>query len=65
MKVSKYWKAVVAALAAGAGALSTALVDEVVTGAEVWAVAGAVLAALGFTWWVPNKGATTREDTQA
>lgn len=62
MKVSKYWKAVVAAGAAGAGALSTALADDTITAAEGWAAGVAVLAALGFTWAVPNKP-TTGEDT--
>lgn len=61
MKISKCWKAVVAAIAAGVGTLSTALTDDVVTGAEAWAVVGAVLAALGFTWWVPNKTITPKE----
>lgn len=60
MKISKYWKAVVAALAAGAGTIGTALTDDVVTAAEGWAALIAVLAALGFTWAVPNK--TTTED---
>lgn len=59
MKISKYWKAVVAALAAGAGTLSTAVLDDTVTAAEGWAALIAVLAALGFTWAVPNK---TTED---
>jgi hypothetical protein len=57
MKVSKYWKAVVAATVAGAGALSTALADDTITAAEGWAAGLAVLAALGFTWAVPNKTA--------
>ncbi|MFE7444569.1 hypothetical protein ACFU7X_29440 [Streptomyces chartreusis] len=57
MKVSKMWKAVVAAVVAGAGTLSTALVDDTVTAAEGWAAGLAVLAALGFTWAVPNKPA--------
>lgn len=60
MKISKYWKAVVAALAAGAGSLSVAVTDDTVTAAEGWAALIAVLAALGFTWAVPNK--TTTED---
>lgn len=60
MRISKYAKAVVAALAAGAGSLSVAVTDDVVTGAEGWAALIAVLGALGFTWAVPNK--TVRED---
>ncbi|WP_371528365.1 hypothetical protein OG302_22245 [Streptomyces sp. NBC_01283] len=55
MKLAKYWKAVVAAVVAGAGALSTALADDTVTAAEGWAAGLAVLAALGFTWAVPNR----------
>ncbi|MFF1321428.1 hypothetical protein ACFVZZ_18680 [Streptomyces chartreusis] len=58
MKVSKMWKAVVAAVVAGAGTLSTALTDDTVTAAEGWAAGLAVLAALGFTWAVPNKPAS-------
>ena len=60
MRISPYWKAIVAALAAGVGTISTALTDDVVTAAEGWAALIAVLAALGFTWAVPNK--TTTED---
>lgn len=60
MKISKYWKAVVAALAAGVGAIAAALTDDVITAPEAWAALIAVLSALGFTWAVPNK--TTTED---
>ncbi|WP_282703260.1 hypothetical protein [Streptomyces sp. CC219B] len=55
MRISKMWKAVVAAVAAGAGSLSVAVTDDTVTAAEGWAAGLAVLAALGFTWAVPNK----------
>lgn len=65
MKVSKYWKAVVAAVVAGAGSLSTALADDRITAAEGWAAGLAVLAALGFTWAVPNRTPSTGEDTPA
>lgn len=58
MRISKMWKAVVAAVAAGAGSLSVAVTDDVVTAAEGWAAGLAVLAALGFTWAVPNKPGT-------
>ncbi|MEI5100284.1 hypothetical protein RB200_19370 [Streptomyces sp. PmtG] len=58
MKISKYWKAVVAALAAGAGTLAAAVTDDTVTAAEGWAALIAVLGALGFTWAVPNKPST-------
>lgn len=57
MKISKAWKAVVAAVVAGAGTLSTALTDDHITAAEGWAAGLAVLAALGFTWAVPNRPA--------
>lgn len=63
MKISAYWKAIVAALAAGAAAVTTAAQDSVITGEE-WTTAGiAVLAALGATWAVPNKLPTTKDDT--
>ncbi|MFZ4206746.1 hypothetical protein ACOZE4_18110 [Streptomyces griseoincarnatus] len=58
MRISKYWKAVVSGVAAGAGSLSVAVTDDVVTAAEGWAAGLAVLAALGFTWAVPNKTGT-------
>lgn len=60
MKISPYWKAVVAALAAGVGTIATALTDDVITAPEAWAALIAALGALGFTWAVPNK--TTTED---
>lgn len=66
MKISKSWKAVVAAVVAGAGTTSTALADDTVTAAEGWAAGIAVLVALGFTWAVPNRGAASdREDYTA
>lgn len=55
MRISKMWKAVVAAVAAGAGSLSVAVSDDVITAPEGWAAGLAVLAALGFTWAVPNR----------
>jgi peptidoglycan/LPS O-acetylase OafA/YrhL len=55
MQVSRYWKALVAAAAAGAGALVTAMGDDTVTMAEGITVAVAVLGALGATYAVPNK----------
>ncbi|MFD3929524.1 hypothetical protein [Streptomyces sp. NPDC058614] len=55
MKIAKYWKAVVAAVVAGAGSLSTALADDTISAAEGWLTLAAVLAALGFTWAVPNR----------
>ena len=62
MKISKYWKAVVSAASAGSGSLGVAVTDDIVTAAEGWAVLIAVLAALGFTWAVPNK--TAPEETE-
>jgi hypothetical protein len=56
MKISRYWKAVVTALAAGSGSLTNALnVDGVVTSTEGLTVGLAILAALGVTWAVPNR----------
>lgn len=63
MKIAKYWKAAVAAITAGTGTLGTALADDTITAAEGWVALTAVLAALGFTWAVPNRTAATREDT--
>lgn len=61
VKVAKYWKAIAAGLAAGAGSLSTALADDRITSAEGRAVAVAVLAASGITWWVPNRAPKDQE----
>lgn len=65
MKISSSWKAIVAGVAAGAGTLSTALTDDTITAAEGWAAGIAVLAALGFTWAVPNRPTPTGEDATA
>jgi hypothetical protein len=55
MQLGRYAKAVVAAVAAGAGTLATALQDDTVTTGE-WVLVGlAVLGALGVTWAVPNR----------
>ncbi|AYN37983.1 hypothetical protein D9753_02335 [Streptomyces dangxiongensis] len=51
MKVSRYWKAVVA----GAGAAAAAVQDGTVTAAETVTVVLSVLGGLGFTWAVPNR----------
>lgn len=64
MRVSKYWKAITAAVVAGGGAAGAALADNVITAAEAWVIAGAVLGGLGFTWAVPNRTPSTGEDTQ-
>lgn len=55
MKVSTYWKAIVAAVAAGAGSLGTALNDGTVTSAEGVTAALVALGALGVVWMVPNR----------
>ena len=62
MQVSKYAKAVTAAVVAAAGTIGTALADDRITSGEAWLIAGAVAAGLGFTWAVPNRaGAAVRE----
>ncbi|HWN00920.1 MAG TPA: hypothetical protein VNO54_28045 [Streptosporangiaceae bacterium] len=55
MKISKYWKAVVAGLAAGSASLSTALEDGTITGQEGLTAGLAILGALGLTWLIPNR----------
>jgi len=65
MKLPRYAKAIVAAVAAGAGAVGTALTDNTITPSEAWVIVGAVLGALGFTWAVPNRPSPRGEDTQA
>jgi peptidoglycan/LPS O-acetylase OafA/YrhL len=61
VQISKYWKAIAAAVAAGAGSLSVAVQDNQVTSEEWWTAAVAVLATLGLTWAVPNKPATAKD----
>ena len=55
MKVSKYWKAVVATLATGSGSLATAMNDDVLSKAEVSTILIAAVTAAVATWAVPNK----------
>jgi hypothetical protein len=55
MKVSRYWKAIVAAGVAGSGTAAAAVQDGKVTAAEVVTIVLSVLGGLGFTWAVPNK----------
>lgn len=50
----KYAKALAAAVAAGAGALVTALADDAVSSGEWVTVGLAVLAAMGVTYRIPN-----------
>lgn len=65
MKISKYWKAVVATVATGSGALATALNDDTITSAEASTIAIAVVTAAVATWAVPNKGAATSGEADA
>ncbi|GAB2714353.1 hypothetical protein [Streptomyces bullii] len=55
MKISHYWKAVVAAVAAGAASLGTATQDGTLTSTEGITAVLAALAAAGVTWAVPNR----------
>lgn len=55
MNVSKYAKAVVGGIVAGATALGTALADNNISLQEGLTVVAAVLATYGLTWAVPNK----------
>lgn len=60
MRISRYWKALMAGLMAGSGAVATAMNDDVITGTEGITIAAAVVGALGLTWAVPNhKGGKT------
>ncbi len=63
MHISKYWKAIVAALAAGAASLATALADNTITTQEGLTAVAAVLGALGLTWAIPNRAPSIGEDT--
>ena len=65
MKISKYWKAVVATIATGSGGLATALNDDVLSKAEASTILIAVVTAAVATWAVPNKGTMAGEDGQA
>lgn len=61
MRITKYAKAVVAGVVAGAGALGTAAADGTVTSGDVWIIAGVVLGGLGFTWAIPNRPTASRQ----
>lgn len=61
MKISPYWKAVVATLATGIGGLSTALNDDTITAAEASTILIAVVTAAVATWAVPNRPDTPKE----
>ncbi|MEU6674746.1 hypothetical protein [Streptomyces sp. NPDC046925] len=55
MNVSKYAKAIVAGIAAGAASLATGLADGTLSTQDGLTAVAAVLAAWGLTWAVPNK----------
>ncbi|MEV7684452.1 hypothetical protein [Streptomyces bungoensis] len=55
MKVSRYWKAVVAGVVAGGSAAVPALQDSTLTAAEIVAIVVAVLSGSGLTWLTPNR----------
>lgn len=61
MKISKYWKAVVATVATGSGGLATAMNDDLLSKAEASTILIAVVTAAVATWAVPNK---TIEETE-
>ena len=54
MPVSRYRKAIVAAIAAGGTAIVAALSDGTITAQEVGGIVAALLAGGGFTYAVPN-----------
>jgi hypothetical protein len=55
VKISKYWKAVIAGVAAGSGSLGTAVQDGALTQAEGVTAVLVAVAALGAVWRVPNR----------
>lgn len=59
MKLSKVWKAVVAGVVAGGGALGTAAQDGTITSAEGLTIGGAILVAVYAVWRVPNRTTPT------
>ncbi|MFI5973495.1 hypothetical protein [Streptomyces sp. NPDC051452] len=63
MKVSRYWKAVVAAVVAGGGTAAAAVQDGHITAAETVTIVLSVLGGLGFTWAVPNRPQTPAPPT--
>jgi uncharacterized membrane-anchored protein len=54
MKISHYWKAVVATVVAGSAALAPALDDDTITSAEAATIIIAIVTAAFATWAVPN-----------
>jgi hypothetical protein len=65
MKIGSIAKAIVSGLAAGTAAAVTAVQDNVLTTGEGVTIALAVLGAWGITYAVPNRTASTGEDTTA
>jgi hypothetical protein len=66
LRISVYWKAVVAAAAAGFGTLATAMNDDMVITPSEWVgVALAVLGAFGITYVVPNRPPTGDVDVES
>lgn len=61
MKISRYWKAVVATLATGIGGISTALNDDTITQAEASTILIAVVTAAVATWAVKNQPTAPKE----
>lgn len=59
--MSKYAKAIIAALIAGLGILGEGLTDGSLSGQEWIAAAVAALVALGGVYLVPNKSTTARQ----
>jgi hypothetical protein len=57
VKLSRYAKAIVAALAAASAAAATAAQDGVISGQEWTTIIVAAIGTLGVTWAVPNKTA--------
>ncbi len=57
LKVGRYAKAVVSALAAGSAAAVTAMGDDVIVAGEWVTIGLAVLGALGITYVIPNSPA--------
>jgi|GEM_PF-1672537 len=53
-KINVYAKAIIAGIVAGLGSLQVANADGKITAAEWIQIASVVVAALGFTWAVPN-----------
>lgn len=65
MRISPYWKAVVAAVAAGSGTLATAMNGDMVVTPSEWVSVGlSVLGAYGITYVVPNRPSSDDAEAQ-